>query len=74
MAIANDKQVVVNILLENGSDYYGNIKYVMCPCPAMKSENYDKNKVMKILQSLEPCFSKTIGNVHKIEDGKVSNF
>lgn len=73
MAVVNDKEIFINILLENDTDSYGNIKYVMCPLPPMNPENYNKIKLMSILSPLAVCFSKSIGLVHKIEGGKISN-
>ncbi len=62
----------INILLDNGYDDNGNQVYAYLTLPEINPETFDKNKALAIVSDIEPCLSKTISVVHKIEGTQVS--
>ena len=61
------KNIRVNINLNNGTDNYGNLRTVSVTLGKINKDNFDEDKVRAIVYALEPCLSKTVNSVDKVE-------
>ncbi len=61
------KKVSVNVKLDNGTDALGNVKTVSVNLGNLSVQNFDAAKAMAIVNLLEPCFTKTVYSVEKVE-------
>ena len=73
MATATLKKVSVNVKLDNGTDAAGNVKTVGVSLGTLSTSGFDANKVMAIVPLLEPCLTKSVYSVEKVEVSTLSN-
>ncbi len=67
MAVSTKKKVSVNIVLENGLDAKGEMRYVNLSLGSMNKDTFDDDKALAIRDLLEPCLAKEISGVEKTE-------
>ncbi|MBQ7170347.1 MAG: hypothetical protein IJR63_10650 [Synergistaceae bacterium] len=67
MASTTLKKVSVNIKLDNGTDGEGNQRTVSVPLGTLSKDSFNADKAIAIIGALEPCLSKTVYSVEKVE-------
>ena len=67
MANTRAKKISVNIKLDNGTDGEGNQRTVSIPLGTLNKDNFDADKAIAIIAALEPCLSKTVYAIEKVE-------
>ena len=69
MAVATLKKVSVSVKLDDGTDSQGNSKYVGVSLGDLSENNYDADKILAIVDNLEPCLNKSVA---RVEETKVN--
>lgn len=78
MATTKLLKVTARVRLENGTDDYGNIKYVNQSLGDLSESYFSSNpteaaaKLLAIKNTLAPCLSKTIGSLETVETSEIS--
>ncbi len=62
-----EDKIFINVMLENGHDNEGNMKYVLLPLPDINPNTFNTQKVLNVVQTLAPCIAKSVGGVRKIQ-------
>lgn len=62
----------INILLENGRDSSGNMRYVLLPLPDINLASFDNAKLVNIVNCMASCLNKSIGLIHKVEGSTIT--
>ena len=65
-------KVTVTALLNNGTQD-GKVKTLSLSLGSLNISRYDDQKAMNIINILEPCLSKPIYEVQKVETSKLTN-
>ena len=60
------KKHVASMALENGTDDYGNMKYVTQSFGTLSKDGWDADKIMNIKDGVAPILSKTVGYVQSV--------
>lgn len=66
------KKHVASMALENGTDDYGNMKYVTQSFGTLAKDGWDAEKILNIKDGLAPIFSKTVGYVQSVTTTELS--
>lgn len=66
------KKVSVRLKLENGTDDYGNPKYVNLSLGSLSRDNFDADKALAVKAVLAPCLSKTVGIVEMTQVSEIT--
>ena len=72
MAVSTVSRVSVSLKLENGRDAKGMMTYVSTSLGSLSKDNFDADKVLAIVELLEPCLSKDIGSIEKTETSTIT--
>lgn len=66
------KKHTATLQLENGTDDYGNVKYVSQSFGTLAKDGWDAEKILNIKDGLAPIFSKTVGYVQSVTTTELS--
>ena len=72
MANSALKKVSVNIKLDNGTDGEGNQRTVSIALGTLSKDNFNADKAIAIIAALEPCLSKTVYAIEKVEVSSIT--
>ena len=67
MATETFKTLSLQLALENGRDSSGNMTYVKQSIQYARASGYTPEKYMSIVEALEPCLSKDVGQASAIK-------
>ena len=74
MAFTALRKISVNIQLNNGTDTYGQDRYVSISLGNLSEENYDADKVYSVIEALAPCLSKTVSSVNEVRVSTLNRY
>ena len=72
MAISSLQKISASVRLNNGTDMDGNTITVGMNLGSFSKDNFDADKLLAIVGLLEPCLSKAVEAVEKIEVSTIS--
>ena len=61
------KKVSLNVVLDNGTDSWGNSRTVSFPIEGLSRDNFNADKALAIVSALEPCFSRSIASLDLVQ-------
>lgn len=67
MAIETLQKVSIHVVLDNGTDSYGNVKSITSPLFDMNEDFLDNAKAYSVVSALAPCLRKTVVQIKKVE-------
>ena len=67
MANATLKKVSVNVKLDDGTDSDGKQHTVSIALGTLSKDNFDADKALAIINALEPCLTRDLVSVEKVE-------
>ena len=67
-ATVTDTKIYVNLVLDNGDG-----KTISLPLGSLNKDAFDANKVMDIVNVLEPCLDKSLLRTEKITYSTIAN-
>lgn len=65
MATSVLNSIKIGVKLDDGTDSSGNSKYVTVNMNGLSTGNYNADKVLSIVDNLEPCLSKSVAKVQE---------